>query len=373
MSYGHVVGHLSMAFDDYRNGHYQRALSKNLKPGDHVMDLGAGIGILGFIALAEGAERVVMVEPTTAIEGARIVAKALGLQDRIDFIDKPIEQCRHLPQVDCIVSVFTGNFLLEEDLLPSLINARDTCLKPGGLLLPDQAQMQLTPISTPEFYAKNIDTWLTPSSGVDFSSLRNFAVNNTYSYVFQEHGGDLLGIPVSFFELDFNTAGAVDCAVEFELPIQQSGTCHGLLGSFSARIGDEWLSTEPEAPRTHWSQMFLPLGQPLSVSEGDVLQVSLKRPAFKEWSWVVSHRGKAQTQSTFLGNPVVPADMLKLSDRYQPQLNRQGQLAQQLLSQFDGSTSRDDLKTLATDRGSEELSAREVEQLVDTLIRRFST
>ena len=64
-------------------------------------------------------------------------------------------------QADIIISVFTGNLLFGEDLLPSLFYARDRFLAPGGTLLPDAARILVCPASAPQAYVDNVDVWNT--------------------------------------------------------------------------------------------------------------------------------------------------------------------------------------------------------------------
>jgi predicted RNA methylase len=123
------------------------------------LDLDAGLGIPGFIAAELGPRRVFMVEPAAVIEVTRQAVQASAYADRIECFRGVIEELKLPEPVDVILSVFTGNFLLTEDLLPSLFHARDRWLKPGGFLLPDAAVMAMVPVSAPEYYQDQLACW----------------------------------------------------------------------------------------------------------------------------------------------------------------------------------------------------------------------
>ena len=54
--------HLSMLVDDVRTGSYGQAISKMVKTGDVVVDVGCGSGILSFLACRAGAKHVYAIE-----------------------------------------------------------------------------------------------------------------------------------------------------------------------------------------------------------------------------------------------------------------------------------------------------------------------
>jgi predicted RNA methylase len=125
-----------MTLDARRNQAYFEALKQVITPDSIVLDLGAGLGIHGLLSARLGAKRVYLVEPEDIITVAKDIAKANGYHDRVVCLQGKIEEVDIPELVDAIVSVFTGNFLLQEDLLPSLFYARDRYLKPDGTLIP---------------------------------------------------------------------------------------------------------------------------------------------------------------------------------------------------------------------------------------------
>ncbi|MEZ0309401.1 MAG: methyltransferase domain-containing protein, partial [Ramlibacter sp.] len=177
MTYSRVVDHHSMVFDANRNEAYAHAIRQLVRPGSVVLDLGAGLGLHGLLAAAAGAARVYLVEPQGVVQTALEAARAAGFADRIVVLQERIEDVQLPEPVDLIVSVFTGNLLFSEDLLPSLFHARDRYLKPGGSLLPDRAELWLAPLSAPNLHDKHVARWQDPVMGLDYSSARALAAN----------------------------------------------------------------------------------------------------------------------------------------------------------------------------------------------------
>lgn len=56
-----------------------------------------------------------------------------------------------------IISEWMGYFLLYESMLDTVIYARDRWLKPGGLMLPDQATLYVGAIEDEQYKKEKID------------------------------------------------------------------------------------------------------------------------------------------------------------------------------------------------------------------------
>jgi predicted RNA methylase len=371
-AYTMVSSHRSMVFDQVRNDAYAAAIRQLVTPESVVLDLGAGLGILGFIAAGCGARRVFMVDPSPVLDITRQIVQDNGLDDRIECIKGRIEDIDLPQKVDLIISVFTGNFLLEEDLLPSLFHARDRYLKPGGALLPDRAIMRIAPVHAPQFQARNIESWSDPLFGIDYSRARTHAANNVYQTRTEDINAEFLGDPRDLMELDFMTADSADCRSSCRFPIDKTGLCHGFLGWFKTRLGSDWLSTSPLGEDLHWSQKYLPLDPAFTIEAGTELEFELVRPEMGDWTWSARCGGQQQKKSTFLSGGLSLDDLKKSAGAYRPNLNIRGEVAKFVLERLTGESTLAELETAAIEafagRGPR---PGELRKWIRSLVRKF--
>ena len=345
MSYLIVQGQQSMTLDLRRNQAYWQALQQVITPESVVLDLGAGLGIHGLLAAKLGAKQVYLVEPEDIIVVAQEIVHSNGLSDRVQCLQGKIETVQLPEPVDVITSVLTGNFLLEEDLLPHLFYARDKYLKPEGVMIPQGAIMEAVPVCAPELYQAEIDCWLEPHLGIDHSPARAYATQSVYYYHQDLAKAQYLATPAQLMAMDFYHSNSTHCQVEITQEITNSGICHGWVGWFKMQLGNNWLSTAPHEPRLHWSAAFFPLDPPWELKAGSQVTFKLQRPPHGDWSWLVKTDFGQQQHSTFFSVPMSLRSVQQAALDYQPRLNDQGLAAQYVLSQSKGSLSVQQLTT----------------------------
>ncbi|HFD81199.1 MAG TPA: methyltransferase domain-containing protein [Gammaproteobacteria bacterium] len=265
VGYDHYYRMLS---DRVRMEAFRSAIRRSVRPGDTVVDLGAGTGILGIWALQAGARRVHAIEQTEAIELARQIARANGVEDRIEFIRANSLEVELPEPADLLVSETLGSFALDENLLRFLPDARDRLLKPGGRLLPGAIRMFVAPAEAPQSYAK-VAFWRDRPGGVDFSPAFDLFAGKIM--VEGIRPAQLLSAPAELEPVDL--AGWQGDGYQWRgyLQMRRAGTVHGMAGWFEAELAGETLSTAPDRPATHWKQAFFPFREPIRVVRGDVL------------------------------------------------------------------------------------------------------
>jgi hypothetical protein len=295
------------------------------------------------VAAAAGAKRVYLVEPQPVLPIALDIARTNGLADRIIAVEGRIEEVALPEQVDLITSVLTGNLLFSEDLLPSLLKARDRYLKAGGLVLPDVAHLVLVPVAAPALHAKYVGAWSVPNHGLDFSDVRSFAANEILWLSPDEVPADRLAMPAVLTSIDLAQATHCNCRGDISFDVVADGECHGLMGWIEIRIGDAWLSADPAGPATHWSPGFLAIDPPLPLAKGERLAVTLERPVEGDWTWTLEAAGGARRHSTFFASADSMTRMSRLSPEHRPGLSRRGENALQALTLMRTGHSNDEI------------------------------
>jgi SAM-dependent methyltransferase len=338
VSYFEVAGHRSMALDERRNLAYDEALRQAVGPESVVLDLGAGLGIHGLMAARLGARRVYLVEPEDVVFLAGEIAEANGYGSVVRCLQGRVEDVELPEQVDIIVSALTGNFLVTEDLLPSLFFARDGVLKPGGMLIPSAARMEAAPVSAAKFHAKEIGGWSAAQQGIDLSPARSYAANTLFYR--PEDAGEMvcLAEPQVLQTVDFQRDAYAGVHTNTTYPIARSGICHGWLGWFSMKLGDAWVSTSPFEPPMHWTPAFLPVDPPIALEAGQRVSLTLDREPFGDWTWRIDAGQTRQEHSTFFATPMSATTLQKASLAYLPRLSRDGAALCDVFSKFDGAT-----------------------------------
>jgi predicted RNA methylase len=147
-----------MLSDKVRMRAFREAIQRTVRPGDVVVDLGAGTGVLGIWALQAGAARVYAIEQSESIELARAIARANACEDRMVFLQQNSLDVVLDEPADVLISETLGSFGIDENLLRFLPDARDRLLKPGGRMLPSALRLFAAPAEAPGSYAR-IDFW----------------------------------------------------------------------------------------------------------------------------------------------------------------------------------------------------------------------
>ena len=138
---------------------YVEALRRSVTPDSVVLDLGCGQGLFALLACRFGARRVYAVEPDNVINIAREAAVANGCAERIEFFQSMSTEVTLPERATVIISDLRGVLPLFQQHIPSLIDARQRLLAPGGAFIPRRDTLWAALVETPEQYEEIVGPW----------------------------------------------------------------------------------------------------------------------------------------------------------------------------------------------------------------------
>ncbi len=306
---------MSLILDDHRQylddaprlAAYDRAIRDVVKPGDVVLDLASGSGILGFLACRAGAARVYAVDGSAAIQIGRELARANGLSDRITFIRELSTRATLPERVDVVVCDQMGPMGVEAGLFEYTQDARVRLLKPEGRSIPFAIEIGLAGIESDDFRAR-LDFWTSRPCGFDISSMHTAAINSVYPV--RDWRAERLTADGVVAMVDIATETVPPITGEVVMPVTKAGRLDGIAGWFVAHLAPGiTITNRPGAvPRLNRQSAMLPAQQPVDVVPGDSVRVKLHMlPWEAQTSWdveVCSAGGTVKARSrhsTFIG------------------------------------------------------------------------
>ncbi|MEM9520947.1 MAG: 50S ribosomal protein L11 methyltransferase [Actinomycetota bacterium] len=276
--------HLSMLLDTHRLDAFRRAIDATVSPGDVVVDVGCGTGILSFMACEAGARKVYAIEGAPILEVARDLAVANGFDDRIEFIEGWSIDV-DLPEVaDVLITETIGSAGLDEGIVAWAVDARARLLKPEASVIPSRLRLWVAPAHMADDHALVTD-WLDTGLPYDLApAYRRAARSLWFTRVVPDH---LLGQPERAFDVDLTAADGEAMSAAGVMEVDLDGTVHGLACWFDSLLAPG-ITVDNTPPRTEssWGHGFMPIPDPLPVQRGQLLRWSLEVSAGgHHWTW----------------------------------------------------------------------------------------
>ena len=277
-----------MLHDDRRTGDYLAALAAGVRPGDVVLDIGTGSGVLAVAAARAGARRVYAVEATDIALVAAQVFEVNGVQDRVTLVSGWSRQIELPERADLLVAEVIGNEPFEEEILETTLDARRRLLKPGARLIPHSLTLLARPVRLPEAELRQraygraaVQRWR-ELYGIDFQPLLDAANPGPVHTVTEGEvvaSWSQMGPPVELASVDLATFEEPSVSAVTDLVVDQPGPvnaiavtfCAGLHKSISHTV-DPW-----RWPASSWATSVWVLPDPVDVGPGSALRVHYHR------------------------------------------------------------------------------------------------
>jgi type I protein arginine methyltransferase len=269
--------HRTLIADEVRNGAFFRALKSVIEPGKSVVaDIGAGTGLLGLMASKLGAKEVFLFETAEVAGVAAEVLKA-NKAKACHLIPCHSTEFRDKLAVDVIVSETLGNYALEENIIATLADARRRFLKTGGRVVPAGITQNVAPVVAPRI-DEELRAWQRIGHGINLAAAQAMTLNNAYVRLLQPD--ELLDAgrsAVAWDAIDLTRETRSKRNGEAEWRLSKPATIYGFAAWWMAElVPGVTLSTGPQAPRTHWEQLYFPLLNPIETKSRDIVGVELR-------------------------------------------------------------------------------------------------
>ena len=282
------VEHARMLHDDRRTNDYIAALQRAVQPGDVVLDLGTGSGVLAIAAARAGARHVYAVEASDIADVAERVFAANGVQDRVTLI-RGWSRDAELPEpADLLVAEVIGNEPFEEEILETTLDARRRLLKPDAGLIPHTLELVARPVLLPDAEARQraigrraVERWR-HAYGIEFQPLLDAAfpgpVNNpTEAEVLARWPP--VGPPVSLATVELGRFERPIVDARADLAVDHGTLVNAVAVTFQAHLYSSLVHVlDPwRWPSSSWATSVWVLPEPVHVGPESALRASYHR------------------------------------------------------------------------------------------------
>lgn len=277
---------IAMLNDVTRTRALLRAIRDTVRPGDVVLDIGSGTGILAVAAAKAGARRVYAIEQGHIGRAAREMIEANGVGDIVTLIRGRSTQIELPERADVLVSEILGADPLDERVLEVFLDARARLLKPDAAIVPRGVTVWGLPVEVPAdfaertaFLAKDITRWR-HLYGIDFTGLAG------YAGTLQRHAGvmpqeaatwPMLAEPVHLTSLSFDGEITLAGYSTASFVAEQAAVRLGMVVFFDVELSPGVVITTDPArvpDHNHWGCRVWRFPEKPSVEAGERVTVA---------------------------------------------------------------------------------------------------
>ena len=335
-----------MLADSVRVRAFRRAIRATVRPGDVVVDIGAGLGTYSMFAAQAGARRVYAIESDPEIcRLAECLADQNGLGEKIQYLRGYSTDIELPERADVAIFEDYTSFFFSTGLRVLLADIRDRLLKRAGRLIPGGVDLFVAGAEDPRIY-REIDLLKSRRDhlfGLDFVETRRLVMNQPLGV--QTSARSLMTSPLRCARFDLKQAGEFEFACAGRRRIRRDGRLHGILGWMELILArGVRLSCSPARPRTVWGQDLFPFAEPLRVRRGQAALLGMEMIFPKGLShfvqrWSVLAGGDHREGNSFAGAAYSEKSLTSESAGTRGKLGPRSRALLTILSELGGETS----------------------------------
>ncbi len=282
------AAHVAMLDDRERTELFFAAIAEVVKPGDVVVDIGTGTGVLAVAAARAGARHVYAIEVGRIADAAEALVAANGCADRVTVLRGRSTRIDLPERANVLISETIGNDPLDEGIVKTIRDARARLLAADARIVPRTLSVRALPVDLgvdfveeQRFDAANLARW-SKAYGMEFGALASYAPEDTrVGSVLPDNAArwPVVAEPIELVHLDLATASSTSITGEVDVAITRAATHLGFVIYFEAELSPRVrLTTDPgKTSTTSWkSPVFYAVARP-SVAPGDRVHVG--------WTW----------------------------------------------------------------------------------------
>jgi hypothetical protein len=279
--FGALPVHVSMINDRDRTSAFLSAIRQTVQPGDIVLEIGTGVGLLAIAAAQSGARHVYAIEATGIADVARAMFEANGVADRVTLLTGWSTQIDLPEKANVLIAELIGNNIFEENLLETVRDAVRRHLTRQAKIIPQGIDILAQPLYIPEQDRKNYAPVQSRSAqwqewySIDFTPLLDAASYQRLSIAIAPHTarnwspvGDALLL--SSIDLRSNTRFIVEGHAKG--CVQQDSEINAVMIYPDLNLTNDIRLTRHLAhakPDTNWLNVVSLLPKPIQVRSGE--------------------------------------------------------------------------------------------------------
>jgi hypothetical protein len=282
------VEHGRMLHDERRTKDFLSALERAVRPGDVVLDIGTGSGVLAVGAVRAGARHVYAVEASDIADVAERVFAANECEDSVTLVRGWSRRIELPEPADVLVAEIIGNEPFEEDVLETTLDARRRLLGPGATVLPHALTLFARPLLLPAEEARQralgrgaVERWRA-LYGIDFGPLVDAAAPRPVNSPTEAEVAarwPQVGPPAVLGRIDLAAFDEAKVELDAVVGLDPPGAVNAIAITFRAELyGPISHTLDPwRWPTSSWATSIWVLPDAVEVDRGAALRVSYRR------------------------------------------------------------------------------------------------